>query len=796
VRRLCTAIAAFVAVISASLPAGAQSIAPGEIVATVTDAATHAPIANATVFLIGTVAPETAITDAHGQWTFDDVEPGSYGIQIQAGGYDQSGVIAVEVGENKHVAVDIALVPTLRTIASVTVKASSSISTTEIGADSAERKVSTSLKDALSKLVGITVSDSAYGPNSGFGISLGNHDESQTGYSINGFGAGGLSGAVGNTPDLFTAASVSFAPTPGSLGGTLNFRTVLPTKLWQYGLTNTIGNYGAVTTSATASGSKGRFSVAAQHVVTRGDDQRSGLTYMDQSGQSYLHEAANSAVGDVVVASYVVNPRVSLTSSALLESARYSSICSTFTTLVPCGYGPGSQSGSSYGYGNVTANALVGKVTLSAAVGGFRSGFHYDDPGRSLAGTVDPYSNVGDQSGLNGGFSASITSKRHTVALNAFGGSSSGVTTLTYDGVPLTAVEPRQGSWRWSIYDQQKSSERLRLTGSFSVTSATGSGTSFSTYGSANWMARPNDTIEGSVLYGGSQPQYGYAVPISDPLAASYDCGNHSIYLSGPQDPTGPQSQVYYGLSWLHKFHGGSVNVSLSRQNELGQGITVGVPIAAEPDSIFPGGLPAYLSSLQNVWSMPNVCGSTPFANNRIYVSQLIGGLGQVYSVMNISARIPMGDLIVLPSYGVNSAYLSSLDPRLAVAGSYYGIGVQLPHRPLRSADLILDQLIPRAGLELFADAHYVGINNGNNLPAYTMYSAGFAFKAKLGTITMLESNIFGTQAGLFTTYRGIDPMPVVGGGTFAFASTPLSPRQWLFVWKIPWAQHVSPPKP
>jgi len=39
--------------------------------------------------------------------------------------------------------------------------------------------------------------------------------------------------------------------------------------------------------------------------------------------------------------------------------------------------------------------------------------------------------------------------------------------------------------------------------------------------------------------------------------------------------------------------------------------------------------------------------------------------------------------------------------------------------------------------------------------------------------------------------------MPVVGGGTFAYATTPAQPRQWTFTWDIPWTQHISlPPKP
>ncbi|MDQ2991260.1 MAG: hypothetical protein M3R30_00365, partial [Candidatus Eremiobacteraeota bacterium] len=284
---------------------------------------------------------------------------------------------------------------------------------------------------------------------------------------------------------------------------------------------------------------------------------------------------------------------------------------------------------------------------------------------------------------------------------------------------------------------------------------------------------------------------------VGDPYSAAYDCYNRSIFVNGPTDPNGRQSAVNYSLSWLHTFKGGSLNLQLYRQNAHGQAMYAAVPILAEPSSLFPGGLSAYLAGLQSVWNSSSYCGAIPFATDRIYVQQAIAGLGQATEGGTFSGRIPIGhSLFALPNFAYGRAYLTSLDPRLEAPNSFYAIGRQLPHRPLYTAGLTLDGTLPRARLEWLINAQFSSANNSRNLSAYTSYNTGLVFQSKTGgTFTLVESNIFGTRSGLFTVYQGAYPIPVVGGGSFAFASSPLSPRQWLFTWRLPWSQHVAPPK-
>jgi hypothetical protein len=229
----------------------------------------------------------------------------------------------------------------------------------------------------------------------------------------------------------------------------------------------------------------------------------------------------------------------------------------------------------------------------------------------------------------------------------------------------------------------------------------------------------------------------------------------------------------------------------------MGQGMMAAVPIGSEPPSIFPNGsMPGYLQQIEQTWSNPAICGTTPFSPDRVYVTQYITGLSQVNQGVTMSGLIPLGKRTALfPAYTTASTYLPVLDPRLATPGSYFAPGAQLPRRPLHTASLILDHVIPKAGLEWLLNAQYTSANNGYNLPAYTVFNGGIVKRLSTGSLTLTVSNIFGTHTGLFTTYQGVSPMPVQGGGSFAFATSPLPPRSIVLQYQVKWRQHYVPPK-
>lgn len=760
----------------------------------VTDATTKSPVTDAVVVLLGGDVPESSFTDSRGQVTFPDTQPGSYSLDIKKDGYNSYDVADVEVGSNQHVAVTIALESStlLKTIAVVVAKNSASITSTEIGADSAERKVSMSLKNALSKIAGVAIDDSTYGPNSAFGISLLNHDESQTNYSVNGIRISGPGG--GDLGSSFTGASVNFTPTAGTTGGTINYLTAHPTKYWTYDASGTLGDFGAATEATTISGTIGRLGVALQHGFTRRDSNLSGVTFADQSGPAYLHEATSTARSDVLIANYALTPKVSLRFQEISQLSRPSAICATFTTILPCGYGPNRRTSFTESYPNVGFSALVGNAQIFANVNTTSYQSNSSEL-RSFSGAVVPYGSTYDGSGTGFSLRASISARRHRIDLESYSSSFEARSSTTYNGVPIQFPASRTRGVEAAVSLAIDANPHLALTHAFSYVSRTGSGTSVGASESVVWKPNEFDSFSGNVSLGSSEPSYASNQFVGDALSAEYDCYNRSIFTSGPQDVPVPQSSAGYALTWLHNFHGGggSVKLQLIQTDARGQYMTASVPIAAEPDSLFPGGLGAYLASLQQVWSTSGICGSIPFTTDRIYVRDGITGLAQVNKSALLSGRIPLGrNVFALPSYTLSGAYLASLDARLAAPGSFYAVGMQLPNRPLRTAGLTFSGILTHAHLEWFANGLFTGANNGANLPAFTDYSAGLVFQSRYGTMTLVESNVFDTYGGLFTTYRGVNPMPVVGGGTFAFSTFPAQPRQWTFTWDIPWSQHIS----
>lgn len=770
----------------------AQQLDPGDVEVAVTDSQTHAPIANAAVFLLGGEQPISSLTNERGRLEFAQVSPGTYRMSIRLAGYDQYDVSAFEVLPHTRVTINVAMQLSLKTIARLTAHASSSISQQDLNAGSAERKISTTLSDALNKLAGVSIDDQLYGSDAGFNVSLNNHDASQTALSIDGIRlAGPASGMLNAAQNLFTGASVSFTPAAGHLGGSVNFQTLQPTKLWTYDFKNTFGNYGAQTDSLAATGTTGRLGIALQHVFTRRDSFLSGLTYEDQSGSTYLHLGGDDSTADLAKLTLTIDKRTSARLSGILTQSTSDELCANYTTVLPCGYGPGAKITFGSRFGTFALSSLIGNVDTSLSLFGFNSRNGYDYPRRYLNGVLRPYFSHSSNNGAGGYVNASITAKRHTDSVSAQFSQHGGDVTRPVNGSDLTVAQPREQYRVAGFSDSVKANPKLTLTHGVSIESGTSAGSALVLSEAAEWTASKNDRFQGSVSAGSAEPAYGLRYPITDVLAADYDCHNGSVYVNGPADPGVRQSSISYNLSWRHTYHGGNFTLNAYRQNAYGQQFFAAVPILAEPDDAFANGRAAFLQQLQNVWNSPAVCAGYPFNPQHIYVPQFVAGLGQVYQGMTLSGRVNLGrNVAAFPAFALGSTYLSSLDPRLEAAGSYYAIGRQLPHRPLRTAGLTVDGVLPRSHMEWLANAQFTSINNQYDLPAYTMYSAGLVFDTHYGSLTLIEANVFGTRAGLFSTYQGVNPVPLAGGGTFAFASDPLPPRQWLLTWDIPWHEH------
>jgi hypothetical protein len=796
--RFLAAIVTAVLIFQAPLFALAQSQEPGTIIVTVTDESTGKPIADADVFLLGGDTPQNSLTNAKGLLIFEGLQPAIYRITVEADGYKTSASTDVEVDEGQRVDVAVKMAPRnlVKTIAAVVAHSTTSVSVESVDQNSAQLKVSESLSDALNRIAGVSVDTNLYGADSAFNISLRGADASRTSYSIDGMHLGGAaSQAIGGFQDLFSGGSVNFAPTAMSTAGNVNFYTIQPTKLWNYSFSGLVGNYGNSSAAWTVTGGAGKAAFALEHTAGGKDSPLSGMYYADQTGSTYLHQGGYARIANMLKTSLALSPVSSLKYTLMTGTNRSSYICANDTTLLPCSSGPGNMMNGSNTMYTLAFSSLAGHVQYNVFTN--RGDYRFSDaePNLSFDGKLVPSFASGEFPFRNAGVYLSSTARRHTISGGAYAESDRNLNTSTFNSTQnVTSTRLNRNSSIW-LDDRVKANDKLAIDYTLSQAAGTGAGSSLEFYPSVTWQPKRVDVFEAGFGVGSAEPSWG-AGTIGDAASGQYDCYNGSVYVDGPPDQAVKQSSLQYNLSWRHTIKNGFISASLYRNDFGGQSMRAGVPFGAEPPSLFPGGPATYLSEIEQIWSQPTVCGSTPFDPSRVYVTQNISGVSQVSQGLDLSGQIPLGrNVVAIPSYAVTNSYISSLDPRLVAPGSYYAVGAQLPHVPLHTANIIFDGHLTHSGLEWLLDAQYTSANNGNNLPAHTIYNAGILWNTPHGTIRLLEANIFGTGTGLFTTYEGVNPMPLQGGGSFAYATTPLQPRSFTVQYQVRWHQHQSPPK-
>ncbi|HEY4441115.1 MAG TPA: TonB-dependent receptor, partial [Candidatus Elarobacter sp.] len=309
---------AFALLVGTLVPAAAQSSSDtGIIQITVRDVAADQNLSDARVFLIGpTVA--SALTTKSGIVKYTDVPSGLYRVRVSKSGYAGVTSSQFEVLGNKQVDVDVDLgVRPAPNATGSTVSSSSQntsglkiigsvrarviVTTTDVDENSAVRKISDSLTDALSTIGGVDVTQSSNDPNAPQTISLRGMDESQTAVTLDGIPLGAPGAATDlrkvNT-DLFSGAGVSFGAQAGALAGSVNFRTLQPTQTWQTKFAASDGTYDRYNYQIGETGSLGKLGIAVLHTKRAGNSPLTFQEYLDQSGLDYVHGGENANIGD------------------------------------------------------------------------------------------------------------------------------------------------------------------------------------------------------------------------------------------------------------------------------------------------------------------------------------------------------------------------------------------------------------------------------------------------------------------------------------------------------------------
>jgi Carboxypeptidase regulatory-like domain len=775
--------------------------APSELEVRVTDAAGK-PLGDARIFLSGGPGVVTsALTPRDGIIRFADVQSGLYAIRVALAGYDGVDVNDVDVLPGRRKIVEVALsrsrpkgAPSasrestssaasaggLAEIGRVQARPPVSVTSVDVDEGNPVRRVSENLADALDKIAGVSVIQA---PQTGtLTISLRNQDASSTLATAGGVPlAGGAAGALQSVAaDLSSGVSVDTGNNPGNVGGSVNFRTLEPTKTWQSQLTVGYGSYERSSAAFSLSGSAKKLGIALQHAVRGDDDRLAGLTFADTSGFAYPHDGATDRYADFLKLRYAVGAHFTATAGYLGGHTRAALECFDFVTNVPCGYGPGNATSSDTHQLNLGLNGQIGNVAVFA--GTFTNAYHLftDQANRYVSGVPEPF--VGSTRSYGTGWYefARVAIKRHTIGFGY--GAFSGGAKASYSGA---FQGPGSSAYRFgyaSVNDELKMSDRWSVVAGAGTSTSIAS-TSASAYGTVTLRPSRQETLALSGSVGGDAGGFSVSGPFGEPANGTYNCPAGEVRVAGPGDSAVPTSESSLQLAYDRRGSRGTLHAAVYDRVDHGSSLQAQFPLLGLPADQIP---PGYVDAIRAIWNAPAICGGRPFDPGRIYLAEQIAGPAVRYRGIDASGQLVLGrQTVALPSYSINAAILEAADARLLASGSPYFLGAQLPFRPLHRAGLTLDTRQPRGNLEYIVDGRWTSANNPAGLGSYVVVSAGATWQAARGRLTFLATNLFNADTGLFATREFAQPLPLRGGGTYVPVPTLLQPRSFTLLYTV-----------
>ncbi len=792
-KRLLAAVLAATLAPFAPLCASAQQSDSGSIRIVVVDQASKAPIELARVVLDGPVVT-SEFTDKKGLVVFTEVPDGIYRARIVRRDYQTVTSASFEIINGNYVTVNVALALStqLKVIGTVEAHSSAAISSSSFGPDSAVRRLSSDLADALNKLSGVSVQTSSDDSDAEQTISLDGQDASQTALTLDGIplNAPGSAGNLRNYATcLFTGAGVRNGPQLGGLAGGVNFSTLQPTISWESYDSLMLGSNANTSWQAAETGSDGKLSTALNLC---GGDKTSwldGMLYTDASGLDYVHNGDANSFGTSAKFRYEFGDSQTITGTFLSSDHITNIVCARIQyDGIPCGYGPNNFSSGSVSLFSLTDDLLIGATSVQATIYGNHSTSLSDELDRYVDGAASP---IGS-SGLNDsrGFTLNAilpAAQRHTISITAYGSWGDSQTFPLNDAAEPYYTNAQQSRYAAAeITDSIHSNEHLTFSESVGLTQSTGGFGSVLESLGTTWHPTKYDTYTASYTMQGSPGQQTRSTILSDPDALRFTCdGDNSVAFgnapgASPEASSSTSTNLTYTRSWI----GGDLSVRLYRQMQK----NTLLPTDVNGTILLANGTitPSYVAAVQQIFQSTAGCGAaTPFSPSQLYFSTPVAGVDRLYQGVQVTGYATLGNLIVQPFWNTTVSQAISDSPLIDNPYSITQSGQQLPNVPLQRAGVIFDYKARHSAIEYYADAEYNGRNNPNNLPAYTQYDAAVNVAFSKGNLTIAAANIFGTYSGIFSSYANAVPFYTQSGQIVPNVARPLTPRSYTVTYTL-----------
>ena len=768
------ALLAFSLAAAVTLAAGAPARAQTEtsVVVHVHEAGRDDAVRDALVRLVGSSAQHTRLarTGDAGNATFSGARCESGLLLVEARGYKPiRRRVSCDVAS---VVIDVALERELPTIGSTRSAPSGAKATISITPDSAVRRTTPNLAEALDQLAGVSVREQGLG----FTAGIRGQDASMTEYSLNGapIGAGAASLAV-NT-DLLSTASIDEA------NDAIALFSASPTATPHYVSELRLGNYQDTFQRYQGSGTVHGDGLGYVFVHTsRGSASAlNGLTYHDESGLDYEHHGVRHTTGDLVRLTDAVGATsISLTTSISTTSAQL--IPAFSSGELPAGPGPGTHQDqlASNPVVFVSAPLRGGQLSLSASRWSLLT--WSDDSSRLLGLVPAPLTGFDRTAGTDVTLSfAAAPSRNRTVNASYTSATSSlaGFSRALVGGLPFdgaytlglrtteaTIGENWHGNSRvpFGLTLKERSSDRL--------------GGAFEVGASAQYVASPAFRIRYSGLMGTklvdlASPQN--AGLLADPASAEYDCANGVAFLTGPGATAVRSRAANHDLS-VTVNRGRSAFTLAAYAHDYGNASVGAIPFVAAslPEGYFPSG---YLSTLERQYARASGCAGA-LSPERIFVQQAVSGANVTYRGISANAHVPVGRAWTMDvDAGVERARITAGDPVLRATP--YFPGAALPGVPAYKGNVVLTWQ-PDERVAALLSTTVAGPHNARQLPPYAVVNAALERRlSPSSSVAILATNLFDTLTDPFVSTRLAVPLADGYGRTIPTFASPLLPRR------------------
>ncbi|MDB5072334.1 MAG: hypothetical protein JWM87_3445 [Candidatus Eremiobacteraeota bacterium] len=757
-RALLVMLFAFVCTARAAL-AAPPVLAAGDVL--VLDARTAAPLANATISAGDRMLART----------------GANGVAALAGSAHDGDTLSVRLSGYASLslrfalgAANVARLAPLQSIGGVSTTASAP---KDAVAASVQTIAAGTLLDAIAGKPGVAVvrGTGSDGPEV---VSIRGQDPGKTGVTIDGIRVSRPGAATDFrfiSTDLAESVTVSTFGDPASPAGNVDIRTIEPARAPRLTLAESAGGFGLAQSTLAYSQTLGKLAVTLAHARRDGATPLSNVVVQDESDLRYPSEGQRRQYGDLLKLRYQPGPRLTVTLSENITNTSTLYWCGEFTTALPCGIGPANLDTARFSAAGLLAQYKAGAFEATLRAGRVVTLVERDFDNRTLFGTAYPL-----------GVEQRLASSPQQITLARRAGKHRLYADVQSNGSHTDFV-PKRGSAFLTESHTSSPFTSATLGDTFTGERVTHDvGLSLARYDGRNapeLRARTtvklgrDSRIAAGVSLGSATPLVNAVETFGDPLNLRVDCPGRLATSIAPADAIAGQSEQRYELSYTSTHAVASTTLTAYVDRERGQPAYVYVPAGA---ALPP---PGFLAAAAALWAHPEVCGSQPFAADRVYFNTLLSSVGKNVAGLEYQGRIPLGRAVVLnASFALLGAHYATRDPRLAGAQSFAYDGARVVGVPAFKARAQLSGVLGPGRVEWALEGQYFGTNNERLAQPYGVVNAGMAFALGRGKAVLALTNALNTGGGNgYADITHAQAYPTLGGDSVLFPVRPLLPR-------------------